>query len=160
MKFRSAVRSVDSWAVRNLLRGTGFFSAEEECLAVELVREALARGAAAGYEFLFADADDRSAALKGYSCFGRIPVTDSSYDLYWIAVEKQQQGKGLGRALLQATEARAREAGATRLYVDTSGRDLYEPTRAFYRNMGYDVQGVLRDFYAPGDDKVILAKRL
>ncbi len=160
MNFRSAVRSVDSWAVRNLLRGTGFFSAEEENLAVELVREALARGAAAGYEFLFADADKQPAALQGYSCFGKIPVTDSSYDLYWIAVEKQQQGKGLGRALLQETEVRAREAGATRLYVDTSGRDLYAPTRAFYLTMGYDVQGVLSDFYAPGDDKVILAKRL
>jgi ribosomal protein S18 acetylase RimI-like enzyme len=46
------------------------------------------------------------------------------------------------------------------MYAETSGRPQYEPTRAFYERMGYQVAARLKDFYAPGDDKVIFARRL
>lgn len=160
MKWRYKLRTGDEQAVQRLVTDTGFFSPAEVFIAVELVEESRARGAAAGYEFVFADSVEYPAELDGYACFGKIAVTTSSYDLYWIAVSRRCQGQGLGSGLLLESERRARAAGATCLYVDTSGRDQYEPTRAFYRKMGYGVEAVLRDFYAPGDDKVVLAKRL
>jgi hypothetical protein len=46
------------------------------------------------------------------------------------------------------------------MYVDTSGRAQYAPTRAFYEHMGYERAAVLEDFYAPGDAKVIYSKIL
>ena len=155
--FRTTVKKQDIEAVRSLVAATGFFSKDEQELAAELVAEALERGDASGYFFLFADADH---GLAGYTCYGPIPATQSGFDLYWIAVAREQQGSGLGRLLIEASEADARVRGATRMYVDTSGRAQYAPTRAFYEHMGYERAAVLEDFYAPGDAKVIYCKVL
>ncbi len=156
-ELRDQPRPDDRPRVRQLLEATGFFSAAEVGIAVELVDDWLARGDASGYHFLLADRDGRP---EGYSCFGPIPLTRGSFDLYWIAVHPDRQGSGLGRALLAESETRIRAAGGTRVYVDTSSRAQYTPTRAFYEACGYRPEAVLEDFYAPGDGKVIYAKVL
>jgi hypothetical protein len=46
------------------------------------------------------------------------------------------------------------------MYLDTSGRAQYAPTRAFYEHKGYGVAARLEDFFAPGDDKVIYVRAL
>jgi ribosomal protein S18 acetylase RimI-like enzyme len=160
MDWRTAVQQSDAPAVEALVVETGFFSKEEQEVARELVDEALARGSGSGYEFVFADMPGSPGKLLGYACYGLIPATRSSYDLYWIAVAPSQQGKGLGGELLREAERLAAESGATQMYAETSGRSQYAPTRAFYERMGYQVSAVLKDFYAPGDDKVIFARRL
>lgn len=161
MPWRTQLRESDAPAVRELVRETGFFSAEEDQVAIELVEETLARGRESGYEFVFADPPgDAAGKLLGYTCYGPIPATESSYDLYWIAVAPSQQGRGLGKRLLRETERLAAESGATQMYADTSGRSQYAPTRAFYESMGYHRAATLKDFFAPGDDKVIYARRL
>lgn len=159
-RYRCELRPGDAAAVRRLVAATGFFSAAEIDVAVELVDEALARGSASGYEFLFADDAGHEGELTGYTCYGPIPATRSSYDLYWIAVAPGRQGSGLGRELLRESERRARAAGATTMYVDTSGRAQYAPTRRFYERSGYAMAAELPDFYAPGDAKIIYARAL
>ncbi len=160
MSWRNAPQQSDTAAVHALVRDTGFFSEEEQLVAVELVEETLAKGAASGYEFAFSDATESPGTLLAYACFGPIPATESSYDLYWIAVTPSQQGKGLGGRLLREVERSALESGASQMFLDTSGRDQYAPTRAFYQRMGYRVAATLQDFFAPGDDKVIFVKQL
>jgi ribosomal protein S18 acetylase RimI-like enzyme len=160
MKWRSVVQKSDAEAVRALVADTGFFSDEEVLVAVELVDETLARGKASGYEFLFVDQPDRPGRLLGYTCYGLIPATESSFDLYWIAVSPQSQGQGLGAKLMRESERLARESGATQMYADTSASKQYIPTRAFYERMGYEKVAVLKNFFAPGDDKVIYARQL
>ena len=153
---REAVTAHDEASVRALVHSTGFFSPEEEDVAAELVREALERGEeASGYSFLFLEERGR---LLSYACFGRIPGTRSSFDLYWIATQADEQGRGHGRRLLAASEARIRALGGTRVYVETSSRAQYEPTRAFYERCGYEQVALLDDFYAPGDGKVVYCK--
>jgi D-alanine-D-alanine ligase len=156
-RFRDEPRDGDRTAIRDLTASTGFFSAEEVAVAVELIEARLAQGLASGYHFLFADGDD---GLDGFVCFGSIALTRSSYDLYWIAVRPRAQRTGLGRQLMAAAEAEAQTLGATTLYVETSSRPQYEPTRAFYGRLGYHVAAELPDFYGPGDGQVIFAKRL
>lgn len=146
--------------MRELVAATGFFSAEEQDVAVELVEETLRRGKASGYEFAFADRPGSPGRINGYACFGRIPATLSSYDLYWVAVAPDCQREGLGARLVREAERAAREQGATQMFVDTAGREQYAPTRAFYERVGYRKVAVLDDFYAPGDAKVIYAKAL
>lgn len=153
--WRDAPRPGDRAAVRSLVEGTGFFHPFEVDVAVELVEERLARGEASGYHFVFADEGE---ALGGYACFGPIACTEGSFDLYWIAVGPGSQRRGLGRRLLAEAETRIRARGGRRVYVETSSRPLYEPTRAFYRACGYREEARLEAFYAPGDDKVILVK--
>jgi hypothetical protein len=50
--------------------------------------------------------------------------------------------------------------GRTRVYVETSTRAQYVPTRSFYLACGYDLTAELTDFYAPGDGKAIFLKVL
>lgn len=153
--FREEVRPEDGQAVERLVRATGFFSEEEAKIAVELVEERLARGDASGYFFLFAEEGDR---LLGYACFGPIPGSVHSFDLYWIAVDPSEQGRGTGRRLMAAAERIMAARGARLIYADTSSRLQYGPTRAFYLACGYREEAFLGDFYAPGDGKVIFAK--
>lgn len=155
---RETVRAADAAAVATLVASTGFFNADEQAIAVELVEETLARGDASGYRFLFADAADGS--LAGYACFGAIPATAASFDLYWIAVSPLAQRRGLGTELLREAEAVIRRLGGTRVYIDTSGRAQYAPTRAFYASAGYSVAAEFEDFYAPGDAKIVFCKPL
>lgn len=148
----------DVEAVRRLVAVTGFFSSAEVEIAAQLVQETLADPAGGDYRFLFADG--APGELAGYSCFGPIPLTAGSWDLYWIAVDPVRQRGGLGRTLLHESERRALAAGATRLFIDTSGRAQYDSTRAFYQRCGYSVGARLEDFYGPGDSKVIYQRRL
>ena len=157
LRLREEPTARDGAAVRALTATTGFFSDEEVAVAVELVDARLAQGLASGYRFLFADGGD---GLDGYVCYGPIALTRSSFDLYWIAVRPTLQRLGLGRRLMEAAEAQARSLGGTAMYVETSSRPQYEPTRSFYRRLGYRAAAELPDFYAPGDGQVIFAKRL
>ena len=153
--YRQTVTAADRQRIRTVVERAAVFSPVEIDIAVELVDERLAKGPASGYYFVFAE---RSGNMLGYTCYGPICGTVHSFDLYWIAVDPSYQQRGVGTALLAATEPLIWAAGAQRIYVDTSGRDQYRPARTFYESHGYQRAAVLTDFYAPGDDKVIYLK--
>jgi ribosomal protein S18 acetylase RimI-like enzyme len=155
--FRYEVAPADRDAVRRIVESTGFFNPAEVDIAVELVDERLAEGPASGYHFVFAE---REHQTHGYACYGHIDGTEASYDLFWIAVEASARRGGLGRRLLDESERLIREAGGQRIYIETSNRGQYAPTRAFYERCGYQLDAMLKDFYAPGDDKAIFVKAL
>jgi D-alanine-D-alanine ligase len=157
VRFRDTPTDGDRRAVRDLTASTGYFSDEEVAVAVELVEARLAQGLASGYRFIFAE---RDGALDGYVCFGPIPLTRSSFDLYWIAVRPAAQRIGLGRRLMERAEAATRELGGTAMYVETSTRAQYLPTRAFYQRLGYRLAAELPDFYGPGDGQAIFTRQL
>jgi GNAT superfamily N-acetyltransferase len=157
LSYRDEPRAADLARVREMVDATGFFSLEESAVAIELVDDRLARGPASDYRFLFGEEDGR---LIGYTSYGPVAMTRASWDLYWIVVDPQAQGRGAGRALLHETERRIALAGGQRIYVETSSRAQYEPTRAFYERSGYHAAATLDDFYAPGDGKVIFVKLL
>jgi hypothetical protein len=66
----------------------------------------------------------------------------------------------VGAALLAGAEARMAAEGRTRIYVETSTRAQYVPTRSFYAARGYHLAAELADFYAPGDGKAMFLKVL
>ena len=156
-ELREELRPEDAARVYALAAVTGFFTAEEAAIAQELAEERLTRGAASGYHFLLAE---EAGELLGFACFGPIPCARGAYDLYWIVVRPDRQGGGLGRLLLTAAEARIAAAGGRRVYIDTSSRAQYAPTRAFYRACGFREEALLADFYDQGDGKTIFCKVL
>jgi ribosomal protein S18 acetylase RimI-like enzyme len=157
VRFRYEVEADDPARIRAMVLAAANFSPAEVDIAEELARERLARGAASGYEFVFAEDGD---ALLGYACFGPIPGTRHRFDLYWIAVLPDAQRSGIGAALLNAAERAMRDAGGARVYVDTSTSVAYAPARGFYARMGYARAAELTDFYADGDGKVVFVKTL
>ncbi|HDQ40190.1 MAG TPA: GNAT family N-acetyltransferase [Desulfonatronum sp.] len=156
--FRTQVNASDSEEVARLLKTTGFFSPAEVEVAVELVQERRLKGETSGYHFLMAQG--KMNDLLGYGCFGPIPCTLSSFDLYWIAVHPDAQGQGLGRRLMAMCEEEIVKLAGTRVYIETSSRPRYHPTRCFYERCGYGLEATLQDFYAPGDHKFVYRKIL
>lgn len=153
--------------VASILDATGVFRGEEIDVALELFDESFPRDAApngndapptdSSYSFLGAfTAEDE---LVGYACYGPTPDTDRTFDLYWIAVDPTAQGSGGGTRLLTEVERRLEGLNARMLVVETSSRPEYAPTRAFYEKRGYAEAARMREFYAPGDDRVIFTKR-
>lgn len=157
MILRRGLKTADREPLERLIRDTAFFNGEEIEVALELIDDGLAQGDASHYRFVVAE---MHGAVAGYSCWGPIPGTVSSADVYWIVVDPNHQGCGIGGALLQASEAWMASAGRTRVYVETSTRAQYDPTRRFYFACGYGLAAELADFYAPGDGKAIFLKVL
>ena len=157
ISWRVEPRPSDANIVKDIVTSSGFFSQDELEVAVELVQERLNKGVSSGYYFLFAD---MGGEVQGYSCFGPIPCTTESYDIYWIAVQDKLRGSGFGREILERVEQEIRHMGGKRIYVETSSRDQYKPTRSFYVRCGYREEATLRDFYSPGDSKIVYLKVL
>jgi GNAT superfamily N-acetyltransferase len=155
--YRDHVVPADIEAIRTIVKSTGYFNAEELLFAGEMVEERILLGEKSGYEFLIAEYNGR---VIGYSCFGRIPGTQSSFDLYWIVVHPEHSGKRIGKELMHRTEACIRAMKGARVYAETSSRRQYESTRAFYRSCGYLPEAVFEDFYGPNDAKIVFAKNL
>ncbi len=157
IKYRQQIKPADLEAIARIVKSSTFFSAEEIDLAYELAAEKLSDGAACSYQFLFGEDED---FVWGYTCFGLIPATAGSYDLYWIAVDNHLRANGLGRQLLKKTEEIIHNEGGRHIYVETSSRHQYQTTHRFYEGCGYIREALLKDFYAEGDSKVIYSKAL
>ncbi len=139
--------------VEAMTRAASLFSDQEIAVALEVFDDG------------FVDPDYESAGveidgtLAGWACWGPTPKTEGPFDLYWIVVDSRRQGFGLGTLLLE--EMGRRIAGRARtVFVETSGRPDYAPTRAFYEKHGYRQVGVEVGYYGPGDDLIRFAKDL
>jgi len=157
LDWRSAAMADDVGRVRSLVASTGFFNAAEVVVAADLVTERLTKGIRSGYHFVLAE---RGSRLVAYACYGPIEGTQGSFDLYWIAVSPEEQGKGLGAQVYARAEAAMRKAGAKHVYADTSSSDRYAGTRGFYQRVGFHEEARLANFYGPGDGKIIYVKAL
>ncbi len=155
--FRTYITPADVEHVREIISSSGFFYDFEIPVAVELAQDGVNEGEKCGYFFVFAEIDGKAIA---YSCYGHIAGTDAGYDLYWIATHDSLRGTGIGKLLLEKTEQIVKEKGARYLIAETSTIDKYLPTRLFYEKNNYENEAHIRDFYKPGDGKVIYVKRL
>jgi len=147
--------AADRGRIEEITRAVGRFRDDEIVVALEVLDAAI-RPIPDSYQVLGAELESR---LVGWICWGPTPCTLGTYDLYWMAVDPEMHGAGIGTALLQEMERRLK--GIARLIViDTAGRPDYSATRAFYQARGYSPVATVPDFYAPGDDQVVFVKRV
>jgi ribosomal protein S18 acetylase RimI-like enzyme len=150
------LRASDRNPLTELLRDTRAFDEHEVAVALELID----RGSAPdNTDYLFKIAEDENNQVVGYACYGLAPLTDSVYDLYWIAVHPNIQRKKIGRLLIKSVEQAVREIGGRMLLIETASKAEYQPTRAFYERAGYQEIARIPDFYRAGDDKIIYRKK-
>lgn len=140
------------------------FHDDEVGVAMELVDIGIAAENAgispSGDDYRFVVAADGQDRPLGYACFGRVPMTDASFDLYWIVVERALQGRGVGRVLLAEVEAEVTRLQGRMVLVETASKPQYAATRAFYLRLAYQEIARVPDFYRLGDDRIIYWKRL
>ncbi len=151
------LQEADLTEVDRILISAGMFSAAEIAVADELLDIYLHKAGQQDYQIYVSILENQQ--VSGYVCFGPTPATESTFDLYWIAVAPELQGRGIGKQLLQFVEQKCRKQGGKLLIIETSSKELYRPTQAFYLNNGYQVEARIKDFYAHGDDRLIFTRR-
>jgi GNAT superfamily N-acetyltransferase len=147
----------DKPKVMRLLRALSEFEPPEIAVAEEVIDSHLDNPSGSGYHIQVAELD---SAVAGYICYGPAPLTEGTWDLYWLAVSAKEQGKGIGSALMGFAEDEIRKAEGRLIIIETSSKPGYQKTRRFYLDQGYETVGRIPEFYAPGDDKLILRKQL
>lgn len=147
----------DKPSIMSLLAATPEFKPSEVVVAEEVIDSYLQHSLQSGYHILVAEVE---RLLVGYICYGPAPMAEGTWDIYWIAVAEGKQSRGIGSALLKSAEDEMRKARGRLAIIETSSQTEYEKTRRFYHHQGYEVVGRIPDFYAPGDDKLILKKQL
>ena len=153
--------STDRSQIRKVVVSSGRFTQEEVGVAIELVDVAMEEGEeASGYLFAVLEDKGRRPSVQGYACYGPTPLTQGVYDLYWIVVDAGAQGKGYGRRLIDYVEADVLRRGGRMIVIETSSHETYDKTIRFYRRAGYNLAARIKDFYRPGDDKLVLCKNL
>ncbi len=98
--------------------------------------------------------------ILGFAYYAPTAMTDRTWHLYWIAVTKKTQSRGIGQALMAHVERDVRAENCRLLLIETSSLPHYEATRRFYRKLGYEQACVQPDYYADGDDMVVFRKRI
>jgi ribosomal protein S18 acetylase RimI-like enzyme len=148
----------DKDAIRIILRDTQMFHDDEIDVAMSVIDEYLDGNEESGYwSYVAVNPADR---VIGFTIVGPNPITIGTYDLYWIAVDQSQQGKGVGRELLLYAEKLVTKQKGRLIIAETSSRPIYLRTRSFYKQQGYSELAQICDYYNVGDDLIIFGKYL
>ena len=108
-------------------------------------------------------ADDDAASSErvlGYACFGATPMTEATFDLYWLVVATDARGGGIGGKLCAAVSEELKQRGGRLIRVETSSLEGQGGARRFYEKIGFGLAGAIPDFYRQGDDLLLFAKVL
>jgi ribosomal protein S18 acetylase RimI-like enzyme len=151
------ITPADSDAIVALTDATAMFKPIEIVALREVLDDYFAENQADGH---VAVACEDAGAIVGFAYYGEAPMTERTWQLWWIAVAKSQQGRGVGSRLLRHAEDDIRSRRGRLLFIETGSLPHYEPTRHFYRKFGYEQHALLGDFYADGDSMVVFRKAL
>ncbi len=103
-------------------------------------------------------ADDDEGELAGF-VIGFFSQTDpeEAY-IHFIGVSPARRGEGIGRTLYERFFAEARDQGRSLVRCVTSPAN--GDSIAFHEALGFEVDRVAEDYDGPGEDRVLLLKRL
>lgn len=147
----------DGPALIRMAKGIELFNSDDIETIKELWEEFTEKGEKSWYHFLAAFS---GGEICGFTCYGRRPLTEGTFDLYWAGVGQNFQGQGIGKLLLKRVEEEVRNLDGRLLIIETEGKPLYEPTRQFYLHAGCELEARIRDFYSPGNDLYIFTRHL
>ena len=108
-----------------------------------------------GTSFVAEDVDDD---LAGFVC-GFLSQTDpeEAY-IHFVGVSPEHRGAGVGRTLYERFFAEVLGEGRSVIRCVTSPAN--EESVAFHEALGFQVDRVVEDYDGPGEDRVLLLKRL
>jgi ribosomal protein S18 acetylase RimI-like enzyme len=149
--------AADKPALMRILRHTPEFKHYEVAVAEEVINSYLQDPGGSGYHALVAV---NGKQISGFICYGPTPCTVGTWDIYWVAVAGEQRGRGIGGTLTEKAESAIRQESGRLILIETSSSPEYDGARRFYLGRGYENVARIPDFYAPGDDLLIMQKRL
>lgn len=156
MKIRPLLEK-DRAGLLSMLIKTRSFTSTEIDVAMELIGIVLKDQAQKDYQ-IYCMADDQDQAI-GYICYGPTPMTQGTFDLYWIAVDPDFQKQGVGSKLLDFLGKVVKGLKGRMILADTSSIPHYEKTQHFYLRNGFEEVARVPDYYYPGNDRVTFCKK-
>ena len=155
MRIRDIQRK-DRPGLEAILQAQEHFKPQEVKIALELIDIALEQPGQEDYRIQCVEASD--GRVHGYVCYGKAPLTDAVYDLYWIVVHPASWNQGMGSALLRHAEEEMHRLQARLLLIETSSLATYAAPRVFYERHGYEEKARILDYYALGEHKLVYSK--
>ena len=157
MKIRP-LQPEDRSRVEAIIRSADNFHPADIRIAIELIDDAISKNEASDY--IVHVLEDAEGRVQAYVCFGQNPLTDHTFDFYWMVIDRELQGRGMGLMLFQYVETQVRERGGKLLMCETSSLETYDRVVRMYEKLGYQSVGRIKNFYREGDDKLIYVKEL
>jgi ribosomal protein S18 acetylase RimI-like enzyme len=148
----------DRATLLSILIKTHAFTSAEIGVAMELIDIVLKDQLQKDYQ-IDCLVDDQDLAI-GYICYGPTPMTQGTFDLYWIAVDPDFQEQGAGARLLSFLEEGVKAREGRMILADTSTIPHFEKTQRFYLKNGFQQVAKIQDYYHPGNDRITFCKRL
>ena len=103
---------------------------------------------------------EQSGEILGFAYYAPAAMTDRTWYLWWIAVTRHTQARGIGGKLLKHIEEDITRLKGRVMFIETSSLAHYDLTRKFYVKHHYQQAATIADFYADGDSLVVFSKRL
>ncbi len=150
--------SQDRDVILDIIENTNMFTQAEIDVAMELIDIFLIHKEQKDYIIYVAENEGKE--VVGYLCYGPTPATEGTFDLYWIAVSPNMQNQGIGKELLAYVENEILKQNGRLIIIETSSQPKYAPTHQFYTKNNYQIEARIKDFYRPGDNRLIFVKRL
>jgi len=134
------------------------FTREEINVAMELIDIVMKDEKQKDYKIdCMVDGQDQPV---GYICYGPTPMTEGTFDLYWIVVGPNFQGRGIGSRLIDFLEKALKGMDGRMILAETSSIPEYVDAQRFYLQKGFKEVGRVPDYYYPGNDRITYCKRL
>ena len=108
-----------------------------------------------GTSFVAEDSDDD---LVGFVCGFLSQANEDEAYIHFVGVTPDHRGEGVGRALYERFFDEVRAQG--RLFVRCVTSPVNRESVAFHEALGFEVDRVVEDYDGPGEDRVLLVKRL
>jgi ribosomal protein S18 acetylase RimI-like enzyme len=147
----------DTATLLDITRGTEVFTPGDVETLEEVLREYHETNASWMHRSVTYEQDGQ---IIGFAYYALAPMTDRTWYLWWIVVNKKVQARGVGGQMLRYVEEDLRQNGGRLLLLETSSLPSYDLTRRFYLKNGYDVLATLTDYYGDGHDMVVFRKRI
>jgi predicted GNAT superfamily acetyltransferase len=103
-------------------------------------------------------AERKDGTIAGFICGFLSQTRDDEAYVHFVGVAPGERGSGLGRALHERLAAVAREHGRSVIRCVTGPGN--EDSIAFHRALGFTVDRQVQDYDGPGQDRVLLVRRL
>lgn len=158
IELRNYLTVNDFEPIYNLLEKSGFFYEYEINNCMKMMEESLyGEEYDSDYEWIVAEV---KGEIISFICYGKNELSAHSWDVYWIAVDTKYRDRGIGTILLKDCEKKILMSGGEYIWIETSGRPKYMPTREFYKSREYEKVAELAEYYDKGESKVIYSKRI
>lgn len=127
---------------------------EEELFGVERWTRGMFQGELSQGHYYLA-ARDHDGKLVGYAGLAVLPPDEAWVNT--LAVRRTAQRQGVGRMLLEALLAQARQRGVHRVLLEVAVNN--EPAQRLYEAFGFAPVGVRRGYYQPSNTDALVMLR-